>query len=252
MSDIKLNKLLTPAAEQVLNEVVEDYRNEILAVAAENSSYATGEVREVSVHDIVYGTRKKSELTGARPRKLVDRVLAIYMILGFLIGISGFSFFAVNEFLIDVEFRRQLPVLIGIVGVAVAGLSLLVLQLRREGASLLIWTGEIQKESAEEIVGIYLSVWRNIELTLRNLASSRLGESRAKEPLIRLIGHLKKENSITIDVAEQLNKMLNLRNELVHGRSDTNQEELVLFLNIAKSVSEKLGVSANEVKLRNR
>src|SRR2546426_664392 len=111
MNYLQLRDKLTPAAQEALNELVEDYRNQVVLSAAENASRLTGEVREISVSDLLGAMPNTGAPRVPRPTAVIDRVLNVYQTVGLIAAILGFGWFMARDIVIGLEPQRQLPLL---------------------------------------------------------------------------------------------------------------------------------------------
>ena len=235
----QLDGKLTPAALQVLTEVGEDYRKQILLAAAQSASQTTGELREISVHDVLWALGKVSAPPERQIRNPVDRALYLYAAIGLLLGILGSGFYYLRPYSIEAALRSP-QLLLSAAGFMMAALSYLLLRARDLGF-LRSMAGVGRATPANpELVGIYISRWQQIELSIRSIASSRLGESLANEPLSALIARLRADQLLTADDGMRLRRLLDTRNKLVHGRTGDRTAEIRASLREAERILEKL------------
>src|SRR5438132_438003 len=92
---------LTPAADKTLEELVEDFRSQLLARAADLATDEAGDVQEISVRDVVDSFETLRPTPFARRASFIDRILTSYLllsILGLVAGIVGqLLFYRTNE-----------------------------------------------------------------------------------------------------------------------------------------------------------
>ena len=86
----------------------------------------------------------------------------------------------------------------------------------------------------------FLELWQRIELEVRNLISQKLGESKAKMPLSRLINELITNNLISKNDSSTIIVLLNRRNEIVHGRYELSKSDLASLVNQANLLLHRL------------
>lgn len=243
MNNLKFEEKLTNAARDALKELVEDYRNQVLLSAAENASRLTGEVREISVHDLLRGVRSASVERGPREPRLLDRLLSMYALLGLLIGLVGFGWFAVRDLFIALDPQRQLPLLIGFAGLSLAAISFVLLRLRQVRGPT--WPSSYREASftgasSPALIGLFIAQWQQIELALRSIVGSRLGESVANEPLSALVSRLRDEHTLDDDDVTRLRRLLETRNALVHKGLSVTESDMQASLREAERLLAKL------------
>jgi hypothetical protein len=210
------NEKLTPAAEKVLREIIDDYRSELLLAAAGYASRATGELREISVHDIVRALQERSTPFRRRKTKVADRLIMAYVMAGLLVAAAGFGLFGVQQFLTTANPQQRVSLLIGFSGlvISVAGYAAgYVLQLVRSRHD-----NDDEKYSLTNVVAKDpVAVWSEIEVFLRDFASSTMGETRAQEPIAFLVKRLADAKFLPQEDAERLQRLLTMRNRVAHG-----------------------------------
>src|SRR5262245_55193074 len=160
--------LLTQAARQALDELVDDYRGQLLLGAA-NSAARFGDLREVSVHDILAAvSRQQTRALGRASR--FDRILWIYLLFGSTLGVSVLA--ALTAKLLassqsEPLLRNLLPAMIALGGFLLSAFVVWTWRSRR--------TADALRRGAEfgerDAIALYLSRWREIELALRGAAS---------------------------------------------------------------------------------
>lgn len=239
MSDADLHEKLTPAARQALDELVEDYKSEILRRAGESAAGLTGEVREVSVHDIFRGVAEFQRRGVARPRTLVERVLTMYTITGLVLGAVGLLYYVSQGLLVGPP-RTQLPLLFAFAGFTIAAMSFAVVWLRqtrerREFTRRLLGPTYHSDAGSE-----FISRWRELELSLRNVVATDLGESVASGPLSVLIGSLVERGRISKEDSVRITELLEIRNRLVHLGELADREELRKAMGFLEKVLHRL------------
>jgi hypothetical protein len=216
----EIESRLTPAAKLALEELVDDYRGQLLLGAADSAS-RLGDLREVAVQDIMAGlNRQQSHLFGPI-RSFKESILRAYFIIGIFLAVGGLLAYAGRAILSGRKLDEQLPLIMALVGVSLSALSYALLAARkiRRVALLRRSTGE----SAPADPGALLLLWRDIELALRAAAAVRFGESAAAEPIFRLLEHV--GTLLSDEERQRLRRVLSLRNSIAHGRSEEMGEE---------------------------
>ncbi len=126
----ELDSKLTPAAKQALDELVADYRDQLLLGAADSAS-RLGELHEISVHDIMAGLNRQQDRLFGRTASNVERILRLYVVGGFLLGVTGLVAFSVREILSGSGFQEQLFLLTAMGGLLLAAMSYFLLWTRK-------------------------------------------------------------------------------------------------------------------------
>jgi hypothetical protein len=242
MNNLQLVDKLTPAAQEALNELVEDYRNQVLLTAAETASRLTGEVREISVSDLLSAMPKKNTSQARRPSQFIDRVVNIYQTIGLLVALCGFGWFVGRDFLVGLDPQRQLPLLLGFSGLLISGFSYVFLRLR-QGRALSPSRSEsiaFDDTSSPAHMGLLIAQWQQIELFIRSIVGSTFGESAASAPFSTLLSRLKNEGTITEEDVVALRRLLEVRNNLVHAGRAVSDLEMRNALVDAQRLLDKL------------
>jgi hypothetical protein len=245
-----LEEKLTDAARDALKDVVRDYRAQLLISAADNASRMTGELREISVHDLYKAIQATSSELRTRPSRPIEYFLNLYIVMGILLGLAGLGWFAARDAVLTLTTERQLPLLIGLSGFGIAAVSFMVLRLQQLRV-LRIQSIDFLRPgvtgSFRAQVGFFISKWQEIELLLRTKVGSNLGESVAKAPFSALLELLRRDGMLSEEDSNQLRRLLELRNSVVHGQKEITQDELRSSLRYADQLLEKLrsrGISA--------
>lgn len=216
---------LTPAARQALDELVSDYRAQLLLRAGDSAS-RLGELREISVHDIVAAVGRQQRQLFGMPRSPMERLLTMYAVVFALIGGGAFIWFLAQQILTLREFGSQVSLMVAAMGFSVAVGSYLLLRARQRRFYLDLRGSD--EERLRDYHGMYLAQWSEIEVALRKVAAVQLGESAAGVPISRLIEHLAKEGRLSDGERVQLLQFLELRNALAHGRSTGTHEREIM------------------------
>jgi len=233
----ELDTKLTPAARQALDELVADYRDQLLFGAADSAS-RLGELREISVHDIMAGLNRQQDRVFGRTGSSIERILRLYVVGGFVLGVTGLVAFAAREILIGRGFQEQIFVLAALGGLLLSAMSYFLLWTRKSRGTAYL----LRRQSSEFGPGdyaSYLTLWRDIELALRRAAAVRLGESAASAPISGLLETLGREQVLSSDDQLRLRRLLTLRNSIAHGGPGTETEGEIA--NAARDAERMLG-----------
>jgi len=241
METLDLDNRLTPAARQALQELVSEYRNQILVGAKESASELTSEVREISVHDIIAGVNRSRPGRTIPLPSVLERVLNLYMILGVVVGLVGLAvFFLYFDVVRSLDFKQRLPLVMSITGFALAALIGLYLRVRQSrGLYRLPLQAPVERKVIYYSMS-YIQKWQEIELTARNLVASRLGESSANEPISVLIARLRAAELLNRDDETRLKKLLSVRNKVLHEGLDVQKDQFERVLRDADRILAKM------------
>jgi predicted RNA-binding protein len=248
----ELEKKLTPAAREALDELVEDFRNQTLLSAAKSAARAGVEVTEISVRDILDSLNKlQLRRTQRLPTQLAS-FLRFYVFLGIIFTLLGFGFFLYRS--ISIGDIRENKSLIGAVafGLLVSASSFI---LRRWGSEWLVHLVALPSPSetrsrTSDLVGEYLLTWPKIELAARDLVASRLGESSANKPLSLLLSELQDLGILKREEKTKLRDLLGIRNRIVHAGKEVDLAEIEVSLNDAEKILSKLrSQSSNSIAI---
>lgn len=244
MDHNNLEEKLTPAAQQVFGEMVKDYRDQILIAAAERASRATGELREISVQDIVRSASRVALPARQERRTYLSLVSRIYIFVGLLLGIAGLIWPALREFGAILSPEQRWPLLVGLAGFTLAATGLVLSRLFERYGSLSFFDKELGEDNQQELAALYMTRWVQIEVALRNFVSSRFGESVAKEPISSLTERLRADEILSNEDVDTLRKLVEMRNKLVHQGFGGSRETLEDGLRRADHILRKLSVKA--------
>lgn len=241
MNRSNLEEKLTRAARQVLDELVEEYRNQILVRANEAASTLTGDVREISVHDVVTSVKEIEERGGAPPASPFDRVLKMYQVLGVALGGFGFLFYFFREIQAALGLEKRLPLLIAIAGLTLATFSFFASRLREARRHLP--ARRMPAPKLPDFPFLFITRWRDIELALRNAAAAEFGETVAEEPISVLVEHLVRKGTLNEQDSVRLRRLLKIRNTLIHEGAFGSEEEIASAMREAGRLLHKIASS---------
>lgn len=209
-----LESKLTPAAKQALDELQLDFRNQVLLRAAESASRVTGDLRELSVQDIMHAVAE-SPSTAEPRRPTFDSLLRVYAVTGGLTTVGALLFVAYNDYAVHLRLESRTALVVAGTGIllTVASLAMILVRRPRPVMRSLLIRQRSQTHSAAE----FLLAWQFLELTLRNKVARNTGESTANQPLSVLIRRLETERVLDSTDVDGLRSLLALRNGIVHG-----------------------------------
>lgn len=227
MDDTNLDAKLTSAASQALEELVTEYRNQILVFAKESAERLTGEIREIAVHDILRGINQTSKQRIGGYPTLIERFMNIYLITGVAIGAVGLLYFIFENVYSGMDLKERLPILISVIGFSIAALSFI--SLRLLSSRHRAWKLQEKYESPEiqNLSSDFLGLWRKVELTIRDIIVTSLGESAAKEPISAQIKRLVELNVLSESESMLVLDLLKYRNKFMHTGKPISKEQII-------------------------
>jgi len=247
MSRPDLEGKLTPAAKEAIDELMDEYRSQIL-IGARASANQLGEVREISLHDVLVSLNRV-QLRARRPsNNVLYRLAAIYLVLGLLFGAGGLVGFVYPRLVQGVTLREQLPLMLSVVGLLVAALSYTYLQFASARYFGLPVPSSPDKSGSIEGTATYLSHWRDLELALREAAATRMGESAASAPISALLNRLLHYGLFSDADAHRVRDLLSLRNGIVHEGRFLDPSHLKTALRDAEQITSRLKVLSGETE----
>lgn len=216
---------LTPAAGESLEELVANYRYQILEGAEQSAQSVSGELREISVQDIVMSTRDLP-LGRAPRRRMVDRILTVYIYAGVLLAVGAMTYVLSTRLYFDLSSSEKIAAVAGFSGLIIAAFSYLVQQLRlteyRFGS-----LGIREYYSPRPKSMMFLRTYQEIELQMRGLVASLLGESETSQPMSKLLSQLVGQRVLKEDDEAVFRELLTLRNRIVHqGEGGVSVEDI--------------------------
>lgn len=238
MKNDNLESKLTPAAKEVLEELVGDYKLQLLREANKSASDVTGEVREVSVRDLFDSLQKIESYGSNKKTKLFEKFLITYAFLGIIMvlvvsimaQLGILSIYATGSF-----------VLIGAL-LAFTSLCMYYLSVKRviSIGSITVSKRDVTQE-AKDYSMLFIMKWRELEILSREVVSYYIGESNIDNISVRdLLNNLLKFEVITPSESISYLKLLEKRNSLVHTNTlEMSATEYAELENIANLLIKK-------------
>ncbi|MEW5870755.1 MAG: hypothetical protein AB1894_15890 [Chloroflexota bacterium] len=244
-----LESKLTPAAEEVLDELIKDYRLQLLKEANKSASDITGEVREISVRDILDALQKMESFGTSKRAKFIERLFIMYAFLGMIMSLIGYI---MNQFLL---LPSYLPEILSLVGALLALFSLSAYYLNTKRVvsfDSLLSSKRDSTSDTNDYSMLFISKWRDIEILSREVISYLIGESNVGNMPIRdLLNNLLKFQIISQSDSKLYLKLLDKRNSLVHSKtvelsaSEYSELESIADLIIKKLYNIKKGATSD-------
>lgn len=240
MESREIENKLTDAAKQSLDSIVADYRNEILSRAGESATNLTGDLHEVSVHDIIEGSRFSGKSSIGQIPSPIGRAFRLYFYLGFVVFFIGAIWFLAERFLPTLSIEEIQPIVLATFGLLMSGVSFLFLQLRKPDKTREIKLDDLGTKDSRGYSTEIVRYWKNIELQLRNLTATKLGESKAKEPVSVMVRLLVRSGTLNKTESKIIAHLLDLRNQVVHESIDINESEYRALRSDARHIIKRL------------
>lgn len=217
---------LTPAANDMLDKLTNEYRNEILAKAKEFASYDSLEPKEISLHNLSSAISNDKRVINKRKLSTFEIGLRTYLIIGLLFCIIGIVYLLFIHFISELPSEEQTGFIIIIIGLGLSAASYGLLRSR------LLFSGSHNKkpltvpEYEVEFNYKLISKWQEIEIALRNYYYKLIGEPVENEPVSILISNLQKNEEFSKDDIDRIKEILMLRNKIVHNGHLISSEQL--------------------------
>jgi hypothetical protein len=217
----KAKKLLTPSAQTVLNELVEQYKRELLDKALENATDNSGTIYEIAVKDIINAKNdEKTQLLKKNTKKQIFVNLIISISL--LYSVIGLAYFLFIQYGVKFDTNEKYGLIIFITGIFIYIFSNLIGNLN---------SYRLQKKSNSDVDEMkFIKKWQELEVTTRNWLSNTKGESLSNISIKEII------NIISIDFIndkneiDMLNNSLQLRNKILHNDIKVPKSELSNYI----------------------
>jgi len=226
MATNDLRSLLTPAAREMMGELVRDFGDRLLLGAADAATRAGTGLREISVADLAQAFSRLQPDSGRLRRSLVDRVLEMYTALGIIVGLVGFAAMIVGRYLGRQIFESEsIALAVAATGFLLVVFSFLVRRSRVAGR-VFASAGTVGFEPRLLDTASFIRSWSEIELALRELASIKVGESTAQRPISEIIDLLYHSGAVAAEDLDTIRRLLRVRNSVVHGQSEIDPRRL--------------------------
>lgn len=239
MNTENLSSKLTPAAKEVLDEVVGDYKFQLLREANKNASDITGEVREISVRDIL-DTLQKVEASKINKRaKLFERLLMAYAFFGIMISL-------VSSLMTQLGIlSSRYSELFGLTGSLLALVSLIAYYLnvkRVISIGSFVVSKRDTSPDTKDYSMFFVMKWREIEILSREVVAYYIGESNIDNMSVRdLLNNLLKFDVFNLADSKLFLNLLEKRNSLVHTQTlEMTISEYTELESIADIILKKL------------
>lgn len=210
----------TDSARKALDELVEDFRQQLIRQSVENAQKGVASPTEVTVQDVITASNTIRESSTKRVSLAVDFG---FMLAGFIVAVFANSVFAgitENSGEIPLWFGRQPSEVLTWIGVMLGGLALLALL-----AGLIFQYRGAQQKPVPGTTRLMQS-WIEFEKALRLYAARELGESRSTIRLAELFSFLSKQETFTYDELARLREIVTMRNDVAHSQRSYSDAEI--------------------------
>jgi len=243
MSMSNYDSLLTPAARQMLSELLRDLHEQILRDAAVEAMRATGDLREITVSDIARSYARLQGGRAGRRNTFADRVLRAYESIAFLMGVAGLGAYLVARYfgIEALQGREDLLIGVGASGIALFLASGLMRRFRSlNGALRILQSPGVERLPESDPIANFVARWVELEIELRSVAAQTLGESASGMPVSRLLMVLTEVGVLSSSDTSALKNLLSMRNSVVHGRVEIPPEEIRNAMREMREVLDRL------------
>lgn len=231
----KAKSLLTPSANTVLKEMVEQYEIELLEKAYKESIDSSGIVSEITVKDLLkssnYEVNKNTRIE-SKKSVIINLGISVSLLYSFI----GLVFFLYKEY--GNRFYRE-----GNIGLVlfVAGLFIAIMFFI---SGNLLKSMRLYKNSIKSIRENYeidfIKKWSELEGITRNWLSTKKGESSSNISIREILNLINKEYINTPSDYKKLNNALNYRNKILHENYKVKNDELNHYIIFLDSLIKKI------------
>lgn len=231
----KARNLLTPSANTVLKEMVEQYEMEILEKAFKEATDNSGMVYEITVKDLLSSQKNDTNGTSkSSSRKSVFFNIGISVSL--LYSFIGFAFFLYKEYGRKLDTLDNIGLVICFAGIFCAIFLFIFGNLSK---SLKLYRN-VSKSSSDNTEMAFIKRWQELEANTRNWLSHNQGESISNISVKEIISILNNKYVNNIEDKTMLNNALKLRNEILHNNLNVSDQELKKYINFLDKLSIKI------------
>ena len=241
MSATRASSLLTPAASQAVDELVNEYRERLLSRAHAVSSGATTEIAEVSLRDVAVAAANLESRQAIKQRDKVDSLLQAYAAIGFLMAVVSFGSYFFQDVVRFLTEAQKVPFTLGLVALSFAIVALSLRRLRS-----VYWSRARSARSGADAmtisVGEFISAWRELELAARNFVAQKFGESQATVPISAVFQTLRKSGQLSDSDMSDLKVLLGRRNKIVHSAEFPESQLLESSVRTMRAITSRISV----------
>lgn len=242
-----LENKLTPAAQEVLDEIVADYKFQLLKSAGKSASDVTGEIREISVRDILETLQEIESQNEGKKASLASR----YLILTFAGSIAPLILYLIEPI---IHISSDESIWIGLLSASLA-LTGLWLYFLTQGRNLkigpILFSTSDMSITSKDYSMMFVRKWREIEILSKEVVADFIGESQLDNiPFRRLLEYLLKFDVFTNADSEIFLELLEKRNAVVHSkRGDMTQSEYSELQAKSENILKRLLTFKNKISI---
>lgn len=237
MIDLKIENKLTPAAKSALEEIIKDYREQILLSASRIAVDVTGKLEEISIRDILKAIEETDIKIKSKKTRIKDRLYATLMLAGLFYSFIGVTFTVIYP--ADNLLYRP-AIIVSFVGIIIAISAYFIQRFKRNAIYTLQDKRSYYKNDLRHLSFIFTSNWSIIEIELRDLFSATFGESNASIPLFKMFGMFISKSILTEKDAIALKNLLDMRNNIMHAYREFSTDELQFAIKETEKWIDKL------------
>lgn len=226
-----IKQLLTPSANTVLTEMLEQYEIEVLEKAYKEASDTNGHVTEITVRDLLKSQKKETVKNDSKISFFMNMGISISLIYS-LIGIIIFVY---KEYAIRLNLFSNIGLTLTFVGLLLAFFFFMYGNLIKSFKNYKISI----KNEKENIEMIFIKKWSELESVTRNWLSHNQGESYSNISIREIIQELQ-TNVASIQDKKLINEMMIVRNKIVHENCKIPNNELTAYINFLDKMIQKM------------
>lgn len=240
MDKKNIEEKLTPAARDALDELITNYRDQILFNAMDSATELPGELEEISVRDIISGIEKTKSKVIDRKWDLRTRMLRTLMLVGIIYAFIGIGYYIYTN--LEVNFAQQVGLIAAFAGLSISLVSYFLLNIYKEKYRFSVSASEYSKiepfkaNLEQELV----RKWGDIELSSRDLIASIFGESKANLSLTSILEFLLKKEILNENDYIISKRLLEMRNKILHEGKEFNKVEIENSIKMASKILDKI------------
>lgn len=223
---------LTPAAQDALDELIIDIREQLLLNSEKIAYNASGEVREITVRDIV----RSFELLRMKSEEKNTEQYYYYIFAGML-ALFIFSFLLFADSLYEFWI---FPYMLAVVSFSI---SFMLYSKSKQKIRKARRDWELRDVTNHPDYSMVLvKEWQEFELELRLFIATNFGESQANIPISKSIGLLSERKIISLSDEADLLNALKSRNLVLHEGISISSEKVSQTVEILENITKKIKI----------
>jgi hypothetical protein len=218
MSKTDYANKLTSAGKETLSELMQSFRDEILASSVRKSVKSNGEISEISARDVIEGY---NAIITKPSRLFLSKYIPIISLLSSSITFS-ILFIALSNFEVFFKYRTYF-IIAGMISSYVVILGTIVFYIAERRLRSLRYSKKSDHFTKDPYESFILQ-WIEIENYIRAQISLRLGDSQTIGSIPAMIRKLENLRVLSHDDSNFLIEAIKLRNAAVHGGPTEDSE----------------------------